>query len=92
MIAILFLRTNLEKEIDNQLLKEKIIEDQFSTISQLQLQIKEKTQELSDVKEASSMAEDVLEKVNNNLVQKNIELDREMKEKKRLVNKLRVSY
>lgn len=79
------------KERDNQLLKRKIIDDQSKTISHLQNEIKEKTYELNRAREDSSVAEEEMIKVNDSLIQKNMELEKEHHEKKRLNQKLRVS-
>lgn len=78
------------KEKDNQLLKEKIIEDQSLTINQLQNQLKEKSTKLSMALEDSSFAEEEMIKVNDSLTQKNIQLEQELNEKKLLTQKLKV--
>lgn len=79
------------KEIDNQLLKEKVIEDQTKTIKELQIQLKAKTNKLNQANEENSLAEEEMVKVNDNLIQKNMELEKELSEKHRLAQKLKVN-
>lgn len=85
-------RADLLKERDNHLVKEKIIEDQSNTISQLQNLIKEKSFELNKAREDNNFAEEEIVKVNESLVQKHMELEKEVNEKKRLTQKLQVIY
>lgn len=78
-------------EKDNKLLKEKIIEDQSKTIVQMQQQIKEKANHLCKALENSSLVEEEMVKVSDDLIQKNMELEKELNEKNRLAQKLKVS-
>ncbi|CAH1154160.1 unnamed protein product [Phaedon cochleariae] len=83
------LRIALEIEKDNKLVKEKIIEDQSQTITGLQVQMKEKLRELSIAKQESNVAEEEIMKINDDLMMKHRELEREMHEKEHLMQKLK---
>ncbi|KAG5882064.1 hypothetical protein JTB14_007726 [Gonioctena quinquepunctata] len=82
----------LSREKDNEMLKEKIIQGQSQTIADLHNQIKAKMSELSRVREESNIAEDEIVKMNDDLMRKHMDLEREMSEKELLMQKMKVRY
>ncbi|KAJ8935171.1 hypothetical protein NQ318_000832 [Aromia moschata] len=82
-------KTALSIERDNQLMKEKIIEDQSQTICCLQLQIKEKISELGKAREETAIAQVEINKINNDLLKTHSELENELNEKEHLLKKLK---
>ncbi|KAJ8932723.1 hypothetical protein NQ314_014418 [Rhamnusium bicolor] len=83
------IKTALSQERDNQLMKQKVIEDQSQTIYCLQYQIKEKMSELSKAREETSIAEEEMSRINNDLVRKHKDLERELDEKEQLLEKMK---
>ncbi|XP_023012318.1 uncharacterized protein isoform X2 [Leptinotarsa decemlineata] len=83
------LKVALSREKDNELVQEKIIQDQSQTIANLHSQIKEKISELSRAREESNIAEEEINKINDVLIKKHKELEKEMSEKDHLLQKLR---
>ncbi|XP_066260800.1 uncharacterized protein [Euwallacea similis] len=78
---------NIEK--DNQLIKDKIIQDQCETILNLQSQVKQKFQELTQALDVNQYLQREIDKINENLMMKHEELGLEIDENRSLIEKLR---
>lgn len=85
-------RNALNKEKNNQSMKEKIILDQSQTILNLQSEVEEKISQLNKAQSDTKYLEDEISKINEKLIKKHEELDFEIDEKEDLIEKLRVYY
>ncbi|KAF7286358.1 hypothetical protein GWI33_005655 [Rhynchophorus ferrugineus] len=84
------IKSVLTAEKDTKLLKEKIIEDQSQTILNLQKQVKDKMTELNKAQVDTKYLEEEINRINEKLILKHKELDKEIDEKENLIEKLRV--
>ncbi|XP_057653082.1 leucine-rich repeat and coiled-coil domain-containing protein 1-like [Diorhabda carinulata] len=80
------IRKTLNEELDNRLIKEKIIEDQTETITTLQNEIKDKISELNRAREENGAAEEEISSVNEDLSRARKELEEEIA-RKEILNK-----